>query len=922
MKVTIHNFRGIEHLTFTTGAGEIVYFNGDSGTGKTTIFNAIVWCLYGKVNSIDPWHMTSKEEIYVSIEVDDVLIKRSKNPKALIFIKNGIVTKDILAQKEIERIYQEQQSFLATSYICQGEKHPIVTLAPKDRYLMMTRVGLMDEKPEVYFERIKTMTNLETIKVQKLNDEYDSIVRLYEDTMDKLEADCDDILTNDEVVTITEELEQLEDEVNKLESQYKSVISKEVEKNVTYSNLLDAKKKLAGVNYCSNNIYNELIETRKKWKEYTTSLEKYNKYTREKKTLDQEMTRLFKSPPSVLYNQDDIFEVERIESTIEKEKKICSSLRVDYEEKEVNTLLRTLQLQIDSQKDVVIRDLVERKLESIKEYDRQLENLPSVNKKECEVEITKIKTEKQALQSLLSKKLQELIKKSDSQKIEVSLEYERNVKKLQEVYTSKKAEKISHVEKVLDETRDELQEKKKLLQSYENSIHVHKCPHCSNSIRYSNGKIISSTEDSYDQDIHESHKKAVVSVERILSRIDTTHKEDLVQMKTAHDNELSILKKSYDGKIRLITREFNAFSDDEKGIYEKKLKQLNERLEKYTTLLTQASKYEDILSLRKELSIEIDSLPNIATMQHDIKKMTQKEIDLAKDKIKKLELLTFPEIPKISSSKMKNVLAWLQLKKAVDSLVCIEQPEKPQKNDVTDRELNDYNTQLMKRKMLETSVEELEKKYNSIVTTISSISIEEDLKEKKDTVKEYKNALINTKNANIIIGIQSNAEECEKQLLSAKKRLEGLVELNTILGDALKDSLTNLVDSVNAFLLENLPSLFSHDIEVSLETTKLLKTGKERDSINLHIKYKDGNMNGLNGGLSGGEATRISTLLSVSFARYAGSKMLILDEATASIDETRIDDLLDIIRKSLPDVTVLLTGHGHNHGNFDRVIEL
>lgn len=48
LKLTLHNFMGIRDFTLNTDGGKNVRILGDNGTGKTTIFSAIMWVLFGK----------------------------------------------------------------------------------------------------------------------------------------------------------------------------------------------------------------------------------------------------------------------------------------------------------------------------------------------------------------------------------------------------------------------------------------------------------------------------------------------------------------------------------------------------------------------------------------------------------------------------------------------------------------------------------------------------------------------------------------------------------------------------------------------------------------------------------------------------------------------------------------------------------
>jgi DNA repair exonuclease SbcCD ATPase subunit len=53
MKLYLTNFRRYDSVAFEFNDG-ITKITGESGAGKSTIFEAICWCLYGKVTDVTP----------------------------------------------------------------------------------------------------------------------------------------------------------------------------------------------------------------------------------------------------------------------------------------------------------------------------------------------------------------------------------------------------------------------------------------------------------------------------------------------------------------------------------------------------------------------------------------------------------------------------------------------------------------------------------------------------------------------------------------------------------------------------------------------------------------------------------------------------------------------------------------------------
>lgn len=82
MRVLLHNFRSYTKTEYSFEQGKITLVTGSSGTGKSTIFEAIDWCLYGKKRGIYN-NQAPKEKCYVALLLSDLLIYRQGHPSLL-----------------------------------------------------------------------------------------------------------------------------------------------------------------------------------------------------------------------------------------------------------------------------------------------------------------------------------------------------------------------------------------------------------------------------------------------------------------------------------------------------------------------------------------------------------------------------------------------------------------------------------------------------------------------------------------------------------------------------------------------------------------------------------------------------------------------------------------------------------------------
>lgn len=193
MKLLLSNFRcftGKAPTEFIFEDGKLILLKGQSGTGKSTLLEAIKWCLYGNIRGIYPsgftpsygGDITGKSKTYITIECDDFTITRSQAPEQLrVYIHLGDrVSKDFhlgdrvskdnelvqdSAQHYIESIFGNKNVWLASSFVKQNERCPLMTASNTERMSLLNEILFGSditndfENPDFYVEKIEA--NLE-----------------------------------------------------------------------------------------------------------------------------------------------------------------------------------------------------------------------------------------------------------------------------------------------------------------------------------------------------------------------------------------------------------------------------------------------------------------------------------------------------------------------------------------------------------------------------------------------------------------------------------------------------------------------------------------------------------------------------------------------------------------------------------------
>jgi DNA repair exonuclease SbcCD ATPase subunit len=152
LKLILKNFKCYTNKTLEIPLNSLTLINGNSGVGKTTILQAIYWCLYGNLKKITTYNEKSTS---VELHYKHLIINRHKNPNTLIVKTNNVEYHDAEGQVLINNVFGTQ--FLLTSYITQKGIHSFLTLSNNDK---------MEKLQELAFVNIQQITAMK----DKLND--------------------------------------------------------------------------------------------------------------------------------------------------------------------------------------------------------------------------------------------------------------------------------------------------------------------------------------------------------------------------------------------------------------------------------------------------------------------------------------------------------------------------------------------------------------------------------------------------------------------------------------------------------------------------------------------------------------------------------------------------------------------------------
>ena len=322
----------------------------------------------------------------------------------------------------------------------------------------------------------------------------------------------------------------------------------------------------------------------------------------------------------------------------------------------------------------------------------------------------------------------------------------------------------------------------------------------------------------------------------------------------------------------------------------------------------------------EKTKIELPSIPLGITEYPDIT-----QIKLRLEEIRKI---VFTDKPTLLPEYMEKCIEWHRLDKLYQEEKMEEFLSSKPIPEVTQDEIDKVSTALVQIGLLTQQIRETEERisdhseHNQENLEKMNQELLQYQQQRKDNIEKIE---VSAKTGKMLEEHALLMKKCD-ELDLLKQRLVDLQEFKLLCKDAECKALSQLVESLNVFINSFASSLFDDPIriDVSLFTAQKKKVrGKniEKQKVHLEIRYKGGNFTDAKQ-LSGGECERISLILCLAFNRVVGSNLLILDEATGSLDGERKDDCFETIRQYMTGKTIIMTNHEGHVGYYDNIVEL
>lgn len=269
MIIQIENFKSIQTAKLDFKDGKVNMLSGESGKGKSTVFSAVMWCLYGGISK-------SKSKSKVTIELQHIKIIRYSRPNKLEVFNKGNVYNDSEGQAIIVKYFGNKSIFTAGSYLEQRCDNYLFTTS----FESLKEIGFIEENIYEYGETLDNYLNVLSLKFengcQSIREKIDKLnIDIASSGMDSSDLEQDRDMIIKERKCLTEKLQNI-----------KSLVQLNSEKK---GRKMAIAKQLSEMNSVSCKVYIE--ELRLKLEESTRlfnlkDIPDYNEIKTELKTLE------------------------------------------------------------------------------------------------------------------------------------------------------------------------------------------------------------------------------------------------------------------------------------------------------------------------------------------------------------------------------------------------------------------------------------------------------------------------------------------------------------------------------------------------------------------------------------------------------------------------------------------------------------
>jgi DNA repair exonuclease SbcCD ATPase subunit len=904
MQVELNNFRCWKKQTFNFNDKGIILINGNSGSGKSSILNAIYFAITGNGNKMVT-HGEKKCSVKLTFNEEYFLkeITRTKSPSRLRVLYNDILYEDEEAQKIIDNHFGN--NFQQTSYMTQKMIHSFLTLSSLEKMNFLQKFVLDNSESENNSINMKRKCKNKINELKKILIEHNSKKSLYENEFILTENKLKKIISLD--INIDEYIKSISND------SYDPIIIKQLRSKQNELNII-------------YNQYNQyVIQENEYIKQKENLLKELNDYQLNIKEIQSKIN-------TTEYKGDNYYQ-------LLQEGKLYYSSQTKY-----TNLLNNIDLDINNC-NIYIK-------EQLSFFNKEKNKIVDKNKNNYE-ELIQIHNDIDYIKNNIEK-----WNKSTQTIIEYYNFIKDNIYKNESINIDTINSSINLLQNNIDELKTTYTLKSEQLNKLKNDLNVnnqlHKCPNCHISLKFKISKkepnIQKLVEYKNEPQEPETYKNKINILQEELNIINKSiedkqreiynlenKKIELTNYKLKLDNYKKRIVRADSVFIKYINFTFDNNSEScNSKLVQTKVNNINKWLEEYYKYLTEIENYQELI---EQLNINEINFDNNCFNDYNKVSIILNNVNII-IKTNKNENV----VKKYNNLYLKlNELIHLNNNKSNQTVpsISLEELDKELLTQTKLKSENEYNKQTLntltnKNICLKNKIEELNKK---IINLTEFILLNNDIKNKYENIeKEINECYKKEQEYNHYINCLTLYNNWKR--LNNEKKIQNYL-YNTVSNDIVihetllnkineteSISLTHCIDSINYYINDYLEKFFPNDsIIVDIvpfkEKLKNSTNGKTDNSelkpvIDIKVCYKGEEVELLS--LSGGEYDRVALAIMLSFNNLSKSNIVLLDESIASLDSNLTNDILVTLKENMINKYIIVVAHQLSTGIFDQII--
>ena len=188
MELVIKNFRSIIDKKYFFPKGSTL-ISGESGSGKSTILESIIWCFYGGSN-VSPYG-SKKIITRVEIRLNSMTVVRTKPPdKCQIILDDNRKLEHDEAQVYLNNLFRSKGLWETSSYLKQDSRSGLLFNSSQEKFSLIKEMifGCEDSKnsPDIFLEKLSKFSKNLDFTLQNYQGKIEIISQTINDSKDKL----------------------------------------------------------------------------------------------------------------------------------------------------------------------------------------------------------------------------------------------------------------------------------------------------------------------------------------------------------------------------------------------------------------------------------------------------------------------------------------------------------------------------------------------------------------------------------------------------------------------------------------------------------------------------------------------------------------------------------------------------------------